>query len=221
MSNFDFKKAYKDLYLPSQKPHLIEVPEMKYIAVFGKGDPNEEGGAYAQALQLLYGLSFTIKMSERTGREVSGYFPYVVPPLEGIWWSDDASFDISNIKGQKEKLSFLSMIAQPDFVDEATFAWACEQVTRKKGLDCTSAQLLTITEGWCVQMMHIGPYDDESISFQKMDAFVAEQGLRYENHNLPSLIQKPAHHEIYLGDPRKCKPERLRTVLRKQVRKEL
>lgn len=217
MTNFDFKKAYKDCYHPSTTPHLIEIPAMNFIAAFGKGDPNEAGGAYQQCLQCLYALSFTIKMSERSGHALPGYYPYVVPPLEGWWWSEEGDFDLTQIPVQKDKFHFLSLIRQPDFVSQEVFAWACQEVMRKKGLDCSSVQFLSITEGLCVQMMHLGSYDEEIASFQKMDAFVEAQGLHYENHDLPKEIRKPAHHEIYLGDPRKCKAENLRTILRKQV----
>lgn len=219
MSNFDFKKEYKDLYMPNRLPHLIQVPAMKFIAIQGTGNPNQEGGEYQQTLQYLYALSFTIKMSERAGTKIPGYFPYVVPPLEGYWWSADRDLNVMDGQLKKENLSFFSMIRQPDFVNAEIFAWACEEVQRKKQLQCDQVQFLTIEEGLCVQMMHLGPYDDEPASFAQMDAFIQEQGYQYDLRDLPGAIKAGAHHEIYLGDPRKCKPERLRTVLRKQVKR--
>lgn len=219
MANFDFKKEYKDLYVPARKPHLIEVPAMKFIAIKGKGNPNIEGGDYMNAVPILYALSFTIKMSEKSGNHIEGYIPYVVPPLEGLWWSDYDDFDTTNVIEEKDKLSFWSMIRQPDFVNEEVFAWACESVAKKKGLDVSKAKFLTFEEGLCVQMLHIGSYDDEPASFAQMNEFVEAQGLVYENHNIPDGIEAGVHHEIYLGDPRKSQPEKLKTVLRKQVKR--
>lgn len=213
MSNFDFKKEYKDIYLPTTAVHSIQITKMNYIMIEGKGNPNIENGTYQEAIQLLYALSYTIKMSVRNGKVIQGYFPYVVPPLEGLWWN--MNYDASLL--QKDNLCWYAMIRQPDFVDEELFIWACEQVTKKKGYDTTKAFLYAFEEGLCVQLMHIGTYDEESQSFQKMTNFIKENDFLEENRNLPNQLTQGVHHEIYLSDPRKTKVENLKTVLRKQV----
>ncbi|MFA9380743.1 MAG: GyrI-like domain-containing protein [Acetanaerobacterium sp.] len=212
----DYKKEYKELYLPPVHPVLVSIPRMQFLMVDGRGDPNVQGGEYQQALELLYALTFTIKMSKMSARQLPGYFEYVVPPLEGLWWLDDGtSIDFT----QKERFCFSSMIRQPDFVTPEVVAWACEQASKKKPhLDYGKARLADLEEGLCVQMMHIGPYDDEPSSLARMESFVAEQGhISDVGTTLPDgFIRR--HHEIYLGDPRKTSPERLKTVLRSPVK---
>ncbi len=207
---FDYKKEYKEFYLPPKKPQIVEVPEMNYIAVRGTGDPNVEGGEYKASIGLLYALAFTIKMSYRGNRQIEGYFQYVVPPLEGFWWQEGIEgFDYN----RKETFQWISVIRLPDFVKREDFEWAAEEVRKKKGLDTSKAEFLTVSEGLCVQIMHIGPYDDEPASIQKMDDYIKEQG--YVN----DLTDTRRHHEIYLSDARKVQPERWRTVIRHPIRK--
>ncbi len=207
---FDYKKEYKEFYLPPKKPQIVEVPEMNYIAVRGTGDPNVEGGEYKASIGLLYALAFTIKMSYRGDRQIEGYFQYVVPPLEGFWWQEGVEgFDYN----RKETFQWISVIRLPDFVKKEDFEWAAEEVRKKKGLDTSKAEFLTVSEGLCVQIMHIGPYDDEPASIQKMDDYIKEQG--YVN----DLTDTRRHHEIYLSDARKVQPERWRTVIRHPIRK--
>ena len=207
---FDYKKEYKEFYLPPKKPQIVEVPEMNYIAVRGTGDPNVEGGEYKASIGLLYALAFTIKMSYRGNRQIEGYFQYVVPPLEGFWWREGIEgFDYN----RKETFQWISVIRLPDFVKREDFEWAAEEVRKKKGLDTSKAEFLTVSEGLCVQIMHIGPYDDEPASIQKMDDYIKEQG--YVN----DLTDTRRHHEIYLSDARKVQPERWRTVIRHPIRK--
>jgi len=215
---FDYKKEYKDLYLPKQKPTLIDVPAMDFIMVDGAGDPNysEE---YQEAVEILYGLSYTIKMSKMSGKQPAGYFEYVVPPLEGLWWFKDGDFNgINNM--DKSKFQWTSMIRQPEFVTEDVFAWAVTELKKKKPrLDPAKARLERLTEGLCVQMLHIGSYDSEPATVAQMERFLAENG--YTNaisDRLPSG-QIRHHHEIYLGDPRKTAPEKLKTVVRHPVKR--
>ena len=207
---YDFKKADKAFYLPGTRPVIVDVPEMTYIAVDGTGDPTEENGAYSRAVGLLYALSYTIKMSEKAGRAIDGFFAYVVPPLEGLWWMADgeAAVDYS----WKSAFCWTAMIRQPDFVDDEVFGWACDQVRLKKKLDPSAARRLTLAEGLCVQCMHIGPYDAEPDTVRRMERFAEENGY------CPDFCAGRRHHEIYLGDPRKTAPERLRTVIRHPVR---
>lgn len=207
---FDFKKEYKEFYLPNSKPEIVTVPKANYIAVRGKGDPNEEGGAYQQAVGVLYAVAYTLRMSYKTDYKIEGFFEYVVPPLEGFWRQDGVKgIDYSN----KSSFHWISVIRLPDFVAEKDFAWAVETASKKKKIDCSSAEFLTIDEGLCVQMMHIGPYDEEPASVRLMDDFVRENG--YET----DINQKRLHHEIYLSDPRKGKPENLKTVIRHPIKK--
>lgn len=207
---FDFKKEYREFYLPGNKPEVIEVPRMNYIAVRGQGDPNEEDGAYQRAISVLYALAYTLKMSYKTDHAMEGFFEYVVPPLEGFWWQEGiAGVDIS----RKEEFHWISVIRLPDFVTEADFAWAVETASRKKKIDCSAAEMLTVDEGLCVQMMHLGPFDTEKESVVRMDAFVQEHG--YVN----DLGSTRLHHEIYLSDARKAPPEKWRTVIRHPIRK--
>lgn len=210
MPGFDFKKEYKDLYMPKNVPSLIKVPPITFIAVDGIGNPNQEGGEYQQAMALLYGLSFTIKMSKMGDSTPEGYFEYVVPPLEGLWWMADgtAGVDYNNKAG----FQWISMIRQPEFVTQSVFDWACSQVREKKGLDTSKARLMTYNEGLCVQIMHRGSYDDEPASVERIEAFINENGYK----NDISILRH--HHEIYLSDPRRCAPEKLRTIIRVPVR---
>lgn len=209
-NSFDFKKEYKDLYLPKTKPAIIQVPEMVFIAVDGEGNPNTSE-AYKTAMELLYGLSYSIKMSKMSGQQPAGYFEYVVPPLEGFWSVEEAAFDGMNIK-DKDKFVWTSLIRQPDFVTEAVFDWAKETLLKKKPeLDFSSTKLLHYREGLCAQIMHLGPYDDEPRSIQALDQFIEAAGYKTD------IGPERRHHEIYLGDPRKTAPEKLRTVIRHPI----
>lgn len=231
---YDFKKEYRDLYQPGARPALADVPEMTFVAVAGAGDPNEVDGAYAQAMALLYGFSYTVKMSKMGSWQPEGYFDYVVPPLEGLWWGGEGAFDGSRIV-DKGALQWVSLIRQPDFVTPDAFAQACELLAAKKpeladAVDRGDLRLVRFAEGPCAQVMHRGPYDDEPATIAQLDAFIAGREL------VPDLAASvpgaeeflamlaaggvPAarlHHEIYLGDPRRTKPERLRTVIRHPV----
>lgn len=206
---FDYKKAYKEFYLPPQKPCIIDIPEMHYVAVRGTGNPNEPDGAYAKALNLLYGIAFTIKMSYKGSHKIDGYFEYVVPPLEGLWWQQGvAGIDY----GKKETFQWISMIRLPEFVTREVFEWAVTEASEKKKTDFSKAEFLTLHEGLCVQCMHIGSYDQEPATIQKMDAFLSENGYA------PDFSETRRHHEIYLSDPRRTAADRLRTVIRHPVR---
>lgn len=207
---FDYKKEYKEFYLPKNQPALVDVPPMNYIAVRGQGDPNEEGGAYKAAMSLLYGIAFTIKMSKKGDRRIEGYFDYVVPPLEGLWWQEGAeTLDYAH----KERFCWVSMIRLPDFVTRADFDWAVAEATEKKKADFSRVEFLTLHEGLCVQCMHLGAYDDEPATVAHMDAFIAEMGYAAD------FTDQRRHHEIYLSDARKVPPERRKTVIRHPVRK--
>ena len=207
---FDFKKEYKELYQPKSKPQIVEVPPMNYIAVRGTGNPNEDDGAYQQAISVLYAVAYTLKMSYKTDYKIAGFFEYVVPPLEGFWWQDDV--DGVNY-ADKSGFHWISVIRLPDFVTKSDFDWAVETAAKKKKLDCSSAKFLTIEEGLCVQMMHVGSYDDEPASVALMDDYLTENG--YVN----DLTAERLHHEIYLSDPRKTAPEKRKTVLRHPIKK--
>ena len=207
---FDFKKEYKEYYMPKNKPQIVDIPKANYIAVRGKGDPNEESGAYQQAVGILYSIAYTLKMSYKTDYKIEGFFEYVVPPLEGFWWQDNVEgVDYSD----KSTFNWISVIRLPDFITEENFAWAVETASKKKNMDCSSAVFLTIDEGLCVQMMHIGPYDDEPASVAIMNAFLKENGYATD------INENRLHHEIYLSDPRKTAPEKLKTVIRQPIRK--
>lgn len=207
---FDYKKEYKEFYLPKNRPEIIEIPAMNFIAVRGKGDPNDEGGEYKAAIGLLYGIAFTVKMSKKGSRQIEGYFDYVVPPLEGFWWQQG----IKGVDyGRKEDFCWLSVIRMPDFVTKEDFAWAIEEVSRKKQQDFSKVEFLTIKEGLCVQCMHIGAFDDEPATVAVMDLYVQENG--YEN----DFSADRLHHEIYLSDARRVAPEKWRTVIRHPVKK--
>ena len=206
---FDFKKEYKDYYMPAAKPSIVTIPPMNYIAVRGKGDPNAEDGAYKQAISLLYGIAFTIKMSKMGDHRIEGYFDFVVPPLEGFWWQDGVQgIDYAH----KEQFQWISVIRLPDFVTKDNFDWTEAEAERKKKMDFSKAEFLTYDEGLCVQCMHIGPYDDEPVTVEKMHRYMEEQGYTLD------ITDQRLHHEIYLSDVRKVAPEKLKTVIRHPIR---
>lgn len=207
---FDYKKEYKEFYLPKNKPGIVEVPPMNYLAVRGKGDPNVEGGEYKESIGLLYGIAFTIKMSKKGNHQIEGYFDYVVPPLEGFWWQDGVQgIDYAH----KEDFQFISVIRLPDFVTKEDFDWAIEEAGNKKKTDFSRVEFLTYDEGLCVQCMHIGPYDNEPATVQMMHAFMTAQGYALD------ITDRRLHHEIYLSDARKVDPARLKTVIRHPVKR--
>ena len=206
---FDFKKEYKELYMPGRKPEIVNVPGINYIAVRGKGNPNLEGGEYKQAVSILYAVAYTLKMSYKTDYKIDGFFEYVVPPLEGFWWQENTD---GVDYGNKDSFHWISVIRLPDFVNREHFKWAVTIAAKKKQLDCSRAEFLTVDEGLCVQVMHIGPFDDEPQTVALMDAFIEEQG--YVN----DLNGSRLHHEIYLSDATKTAPEKLKTVIRHPVR---
>lgn len=207
---FDFKKEYKEFYLPKQKPEIIEVPKMNYIAVRGKGNPNAEGGEYQKAMEILYSLAYTIKMSYKTDYKIEGFFEYVVPPLEGFWWQE-------NVDGidyeDKDSFNWISCIRLPDFVEKEDFDWAVKTAEEKKRKDFSSAEFLTVEEGLCVQIMHIGPFDNEPESVAVMDKYIEEKGY------VCDINEKRLHHEIYLSDARKVPQEKWKTVIRHPIKK--
>ena len=207
---FDYKKEYKEFYMPKSKPSIVTVPPMNYIAVRGQGDPNAEGGAYKQAIELLYGIAYTIKMSKKGSRQIEGYFDYVVPPLEGFWWQDGVcGVDYAH----KETFHWISVIRLPDFVTKADFDWAIEEATKKKRSDFSKVEWLAYDEGLCVQCMHVGAYDDEPATVALMHAYTEQQGCALD------ITDKRLHHEIYLSDARKTAPEKLKTVIRHPIKK--
>ena len=206
---FDFKKEYKEFYMPKSKPGIVTVPSMNYIAVRGSGNPNQEDGEYKQAIGLLYGIAFTIKMSKKGDHEIEGYFDYVVPPLEGFWWQDGVErVDYAH----KENFHWISVIRIPDFVTEDDFRWAAEETTKKKKQNFSKVEFLTVEEGLCVQCMHIGSYDDEPAIVAMMHEFMEQQGYELD------ITDKRLHHEIYLSDARKVDPEKLKTVIRHPIK---
>ena len=208
--SFDFKKEYKEFYLPKSIPSVISVPEMNYIAVRGKGDPNEENGEYKNTIGLLYGIAFTIKMSYKGTHKIDGYFEYVVPPLEGFWWQNGAqNIDYSH----KENFNFISVIRLPDFVTKADFDWAIEEASKKKKQDFSKVEFFTYDEGVCVQCMHVGSYDDEPKTVALMHEYIKARGYELD------ITDKRLHHEIYLSDPRKCEASKLKTVVRHPIKK--
>ena len=207
---FDFKKEFKEYYMPKNKPQIVAIPTMNYIAVRGKGDPNDENGEYKRAIEVLYAVAYTLKMSYKTDYKINGFFEYVVPPLEGFWRSENGgAFDYAD----KSQLRWISVIRLPDFVTEKDFTWAVETASKKKKLDCSAAEFLTINEGLCVQIMHNGSYDDEPATVELMDKFITENGFQNDFSN------DRLHHEIYLSDPRKSLPEKWKTVIRHPIKK--
>ena len=207
---FDFKKEYKEFYLPKERPEILTVPRANYAAVRGQGDPNAPDGAYQRAIAVLYAVAYTIKMSKKGDRRIDGYYDFVVPPLEGFWWQEG----VDNVDyGSKADFRWYAVIRLPDFVTGADFAWAVAEAGRKKRLDCSGAEFLTVDEGLCVQILHVGPFDDEPRSVALMDEHIRQQG--YENDFSATRL----HHEIYLSDARKAAPEKWRTVIRHPIRK--
>lgn len=205
---FDFKKEYKEFYLPKNKPEIVTVPKANYIAVRGKGNPNEEDGEYKKAIGVLYSVAYTLKMSYKTDYKIKGFFQYAVPPLEGFWWTEgEDGFDYNN----KSAFNWISVIRLPDFVTEKDFKWAVDTASTKKKLDCSSAEFLTIDEGLCVQIMHFGSYDNEPATISIMDEYIKEKG--YKN----DLSKERLHHEIYMSDARRVAPEKWKTVIRHPI----
>ena len=205
---FDFKKEYKEFYMPKNKPEIITVPKANYIAVRGKGDPNEEDGAYQQAISVLYAVAYTLKMSPRNGHFIAGFFEYVVPPLEGFWWQEAAEISLRD----KSVFHWISVLRLPDFVRREDFEWAVRTAERKKKLDCSPAEFLRVEEGLCAQILHTGSFDSEQESIDRMSACVSEQGYQTD------LSRTRLHHEIYLSDARKVAPEKRRTIIRQPIR---
>ena len=207
---FDFKKEYKEFYMPKNKPEIVTVPKANYIAVQGKGNPNEIDGAYQQAISILYAVAYTLKMSYKTEHKIEGFFEYVVPPLEGFWWQDNVDgIDYAD----KAAFNWISVIRLPEFITKKDFEWAVETASEKKKLDCSSAEFLTVDEGLCVQIMHIGAFDDEPQTVALMDEYIAQNG--YEN----DITESRLHHEIYLSDARKVAPEKWKTVIRHPIKR--
>ena len=225
---FDFKKEYKEFYMPKNKPEIVKIPSMNYVAVRGKGNPNVEGGDYQQAISILYAVAYTLKMSYTTDYKIEGFFEYVVPPLEGFWWQGeqhpvdaemrtDRAGRRENIKGidysNKDTFNWISVIRLPDFITEKDFAWAVQTATEKKKIDCSLAEFLTIDEGLCVQIMHQGSFDSEPATVALLEDYLKEQG--YEN----DINEQRLHHEIYMSDARKVAPEKWKTVIRHPIKK--
>ena len=207
---FDFKKEYKEFYMPKNKPEIVTVPQANYIAVRGKGNPNEIDGAYQKAISILYAVAYTLKMSYKTEHKIEGFFEYVVPPLEGFWWQDNVDgIDYAD----KAAFNWISVIRLPEFITKKDFEWAVETASEKKKLDCSSAEFLTVDEGLCVQIMHIGAFDDEPQTVTLMDEYIAQNG--YEN----DITESRLHHEIYLSDARKVAPEKWKTVIRHPIKR--
>ena len=208
---FDFKKEYKEFYLPKNKPQIVNVPKANYIAIRGQGNPNEEGGAYQRAISVLYAVAYTLKMSYKSDYRIDGFYEYVVPPLEGLWWQAGIHrVDYT----KKDEFNWISIIRLPDFITRENFDWAVKTASEKKKVDCSSAEFFTVEEGLCVQIMHIGSFDDEPASLEKMDKYLAENG--YEK----DFSETRLHHEIYLSDPRKSTPDKQKTVIRHPIKKD-
>ena len=225
---FDFKKEYKEFYMPKNKPEIVKIPPMNYVAVRGKGNPNVECGDYQQAISILYAVAYTLKMSYKTDYKIEGFFEYVVPPLEGFWWQGeqhpvdaemrtDRTDRRENTKGidysNKDTFNWISVIRLPDFITEKDFAWAVQTATKKKKIDCSPAEFLTIDEGLCVQIMHQGSFDSEPATVALLEDYLKEQG--YEN----NINEQRLHHEIYMSDARKVAPEKWKTVIRHPIKK--
>ena len=225
---FDFKKEYKEFYMPKNKPEIVKIPPMNYVAVRGKGNPNVECGDYQQAISILYAVAYTLKMSYKTDYKIEGFFEYVVPPLEGFWWQGeqhpvdaemrtDRTDRRENVKGidysNKDTFNWISVIRLPDFITEKDFAWAVQTATKKKKIDCSLAEFLTIDEGLCVQIMHQGSFDSEPATVALLEDYLKEQG--YEN----NINEQRLHHEIYMSDARKVAPEKWKTVIRHPIKK--
>ncbi len=207
---FDFKKEYKEFYMPKRVPGIVLVPKMNYIAVRGKGNPNDENGEYKQSIGLLYGIAFTIKMSYKGSHKIEGYFEYVVPPLEGFWWQENT---IGIDYNRKNDMQFISIIRIPDFVTKKDFDWAIEEATKKKKQDFSKVEFLTYEEGLCVQCMHIGSYDDEPLTIEAMHQYAYQQGYELD------ISDKRYHHEIYLSNPQRCDINQLKTIVRHPIKR--
>ncbi|HBD06229.1 MAG TPA: transcriptional regulator, partial [Firmicutes bacterium] len=204
------KKEYKEFYLPKSIPSIVSVPKMNFIAVRGKGNPNDEAGEYKKSITLLYSIAFTIKMSYKGSHKIKGYFEYVVPPLEGFWWQDGVEgIDYEH----KENFNFISVIRLPDFVTKEEFNWAIQEATNNKKMDFSKVEFLKYEEGLCVQCMHIGSYDDEPKTMALMHEYMKANGYELD------ITDKRLHHEIYLSDPRKCDVSKLKTVVRHPIKK--
>lgn len=206
---FDFKKEYKEFYLPKNKPEIISVPKANFIAVSGEGNPNEPDGAYQRAISILYAVAYTLKMSDRTGHKMDGFFQYVMPPLEGFWKTDTGVIDY----GRKDAFQWISVIRLPDFVKPEDLDWAVETAGKKKHLDCSPAKFWTVDEGLCVQMMHLGPFDAEPASIAQMEEYIHARDY------VSDFTDTRLHHEIYLSDARRVPPEKWKTVLRHPIQK--
>lgn len=207
---FDYKKEYKEFYLPKKRPEIIEMPSMNFLAVRGMGDPNEEGGDYKISIGLLYGIAFTIKMSKMGNRKIEGYFDYVMPPLEGFWWQEGMrEMDFT----RKADFQWISMLRLPDFVKREDFQWAKNEAQRKKNRDFSRVEFMTFQEGLCVQCMHIGSYDEESATMEEMNRYLTREGFVLD------FTEERRHHEIYLSDARRIAPQRRRTVIRDPIKK--
>ncbi len=207
---FDYKKEYKEFYMPKNTPSIVDVPKMNYIAVRGKGNPNDEGSEYKMSIVLLYAIAFTIKMSYKGTHKIDGYFEYVVPPLEGFWWQNAKNYSIDY--NNKEDFNFISLIRLPDFVTKKDFDWAIKEATTKKKEDFSKVEFLTYNEGKCVQCMHIGSYDDEVKTISLMHEYMKENGYELD------ITNERFHHEIYLSDPRRCSVSNLKTVIRHPIK---
>lgn len=207
---FDYKKEYKEFYMPKNKPSIITIPKMNYIAVRGKGNPNKEDGEYKKSIGLLYAIAFTIKMSYKGAYKIDGYFSYVVPPLEGFWWQENTTELDYN---RKDDMNFISLIRLPDFVTKKDFEWAIEEATKKKGIDYSKVEFLTYEEDLCVQSMHIGSYANEPVTINLMHEYMREKGYELD------ITDNRYHHEIYLSDPRRCNVNNLKTVIRHPIKK--
>lgn len=207
---FDYKKEYKEFYMPKKKPSIVEIPKMNYIAVRGKGNPNDENSEYKNSIGLLYAIAFTIKMSYKGTHKIDGYFEYVVPPLEGFWWQDNTQGIDYN---RKDDMNFISVIRLPDFVTEDDFMWAIDEATKKKNQDFSKVEFFTYDEGVCVQCMHIGSYDNEPETVDLMHKYMEENGYEL------NITDARFHHEIYLSDPRRCDESKLKTVIRHPIKK--
>lgn len=207
---FDFKKEYKEFYMPPQKPVIVEIPEMNFLAVRGKGDPNEEKGEYKIVVSLLYTVAYTVKMSYKGSYKIDGYYQYVVPPLEGLWWQPGTNgIDYKN----KDRFHWISLLRLPDFIAMEDFEWAIKEATKKKKDDFSKVEFFTYSEGLCVQCMHIGSYDDEPITIARMNAYIEQNGYKSD------ITDKRHHHEIYLSDPRKGDLSKLKTVIRQPIKR--
>ena len=205
---FDFKKEYKEYYRPKNKPEIINIPQFNFIAVRGKGNPNEENGMYQQAISALYAVAYTLKMSYKTDYKIEGFYEYVVPPLEGFWWQEDEK-NIDCL--HKEKFRWISVIRLPDFISKNDFDWAVEKASTKKKIDCSKVEFFTFEEGLCVQMMHYGSFDEEEATVEIMNQYLQEKGYRND------FNKSRLHHEIYLSDARKVAPEKWKTVIRHPI----